>query len=365
MQGYRLAQTYSIHEFAELAGVTVKALRHYDRLGLLRPGRAGTGRYRRYQASDLERLEQIVALKFLGVPLKQMGELLGGQAFELREALRMQRRAVEEKQALLDRAARVLRAADEAMASGVEPGAAMLKKIIEVIQMQDAVEAMKKYYTKEGWEKRRQYYEDGPAEEWHQLYRDINVALNEDPGGERAQGLADRWFDLSLRAYRGDPKLQTDSPTAWMDREHWPESMKQRIAQFNMEAVHEFILKTAVAERKKYFASADWVRYEERVHAGLPSHLWQLQVDLFRDIEAALGEAPSSPVAQSLVARWNALLDERSGGDAGIKRGFSNAWNDRRNWGPRARWQFEGICMMSYEKILRCGEFIDASLAVG
>ena len=199
--------------------------------------------------------------------------------------------------------------------------------------MQDAVEAMRKYYTKEGWEKRRRYYEDGPAEEWHRLYRDINGALNEDPGDPRAQGLADRWFDLSLRAYQGDPKLQTDSPTAWMDREHWPEAMKQRIAQFNLEAVHEFILKTAVAERKRYFAPEAWARYEERVRAGLPSHLWQAQVDLFRDIEAALGKSPSSPFAQALVARWQAQIEERSEGDTGIKAGFMSAWNDRRNWG--------------------------------
>jgi len=349
---------YSIHEFAELAGVTVKALRHYDRLGLLRPGRVGTGRYRLYQERDLERLEQIVALKFLGLPLKQVGELVEGKE-SLREALAIQLRAIEEKQVLLERAARVVRMAGEAMAAGEAASAGMLKKIIEVIQMQDAVESMKKYYTKEAWEKRRRYYEDGPAEEWHRLYRDINGALQEDPGGERAQALADRWIDLSLRAYQGDPNLQTDSPAAWMDRAHWPDAMKQRIAQFNLEAVHEFILKTAVAERKKYFSPEAWALYEERVRAGLPTHLWQAQVDLFRDIEAALGKPPSGAVSQALAARWNALLEERSAGDAGIKAGLLNAWNDRHNWGPRARWQFEGICMMSYEKILRCGEFID------
>src|SRR6187402_2140367 len=35
--------TYRVHQFAELAGVTVKALRYYDRLGLLRPMRSGGG----------------------------------------------------------------------------------------------------------------------------------------------------------------------------------------------------------------------------------------------------------------------------------------------------------------------------------
>ncbi len=66
-----LSRHYRIHEFARLAGVTVKALHHYDRLGLLQPGRTEAG-YRVYCERDLETLEQIVALRFLGIPLKQI-----------------------------------------------------------------------------------------------------------------------------------------------------------------------------------------------------------------------------------------------------------------------------------------------------
>jgi DNA-binding transcriptional MerR regulator len=60
---------YRAREFADLAGVTVRALHHYDRLAVLRPKRTESG-YRLYSLRDLERLEQIVALKFLGLPLK-------------------------------------------------------------------------------------------------------------------------------------------------------------------------------------------------------------------------------------------------------------------------------------------------------
>ncbi len=66
-----MAKTFRVRQFAELAGVTVKALRHYDRLGLLRPVRNEAG-YRLYQLADLARLQQIVALKSLGLPLKQI-----------------------------------------------------------------------------------------------------------------------------------------------------------------------------------------------------------------------------------------------------------------------------------------------------
>jgi DNA-binding transcriptional MerR regulator len=46
-----MESVYRVHQFAELAGVTIKALRHYDRLGLLKPARSDAG-YRLYRLAD-------------------------------------------------------------------------------------------------------------------------------------------------------------------------------------------------------------------------------------------------------------------------------------------------------------------------
>src|ERR1039458_7274736 len=92
---------YRSRQFAELAGVTVRTLHHYDRLGLLKPRRTAAG-YRVYQARDLERLEQIIALKFLGLPLRRIGTLLDRELVALPDALRMQRSVLEEKRRLLE-----------------------------------------------------------------------------------------------------------------------------------------------------------------------------------------------------------------------------------------------------------------------
>src|SRR5215831_4224521 len=89
-------ETYRIRAFAELTGVTVRALHHYDRLGLLRPRRTASG-YRLYGTRELERLEQIVALKFIGISLKQIKAMLGRDALGLPDALRMQRAVLEQK----------------------------------------------------------------------------------------------------------------------------------------------------------------------------------------------------------------------------------------------------------------------------
>jgi DNA-binding transcriptional MerR regulator len=222
-----LSRTYKIHEFAKLAGVTVRALHHYDRLGLLRPQRTESG-YRAYQERDLETLEQIVALKFLGIPLKQIGAVLN-RAAELSTALRLQRAAVEERHELLGRTIQAIHAAEESLASGTPTGAAILRTIIEVIEMQDGVAMMKKYYNDEAWERHRRYYEEGSSPEWRELYREGQALLGTDPSSSAAQSLTERWLDLSRRAHSGDPNAMTDSPEAWMDRATWPPAMKERL----------------------------------------------------------------------------------------------------------------------------------------
>ena len=106
-------RTYRIHEFAALTGVSVRALHHYDRLGLLKPRRAASG-YRLYVDSDAAVLEQIVALKFIGVPLRDVKRLLRTATGEFKKVLAAQRTLLEEKRRRLDLAIAAIRQAQEA-----------------------------------------------------------------------------------------------------------------------------------------------------------------------------------------------------------------------------------------------------------
>jgi DNA-binding transcriptional MerR regulator len=355
-----LSRFYQIHEFAELAGVTVKALHHYDRLGLLRPKRTDGG-YRMYAERDLERLEQIIALKFLGIPLKQIKIVLDRPALKLPDTLRLQRKALEERQELLSRAIRALRLAEDALETGKGTEPAILKRIIEVIAMQNEIDVMKKYYgTAEAWEKRRRFYEQGPSREWRELYRDVAAALGEDPAGEVAQALADRWLKLGLRACNGEPEFQTDSPTAWMDREHWPPFMKRRIAEFKLEEVYKYVSQVVLSSRKKYFSEQGWGKFVDiRKDPRQYSVFWQSRVDLFHEAESCLGEDPASEKAQALAVRWTAHMDAASNGNPEVKAGLRKAWADRQNWTATVRYLEEGLSMMTGERFDKAAAFID------
>ena len=68
--------TWSIVEVARLSGVTSRALRHYDAIGLLPPAHVGSGGRRYYDAPELLRLQQILVLRELGLGLDAVAEVL-------------------------------------------------------------------------------------------------------------------------------------------------------------------------------------------------------------------------------------------------------------------------------------------------
>ena len=89
-------------ELARATGVTVRALHHYDRFGLLRPGRDRAGR-RRYGPGEIGRLHQIVVLRSFGLALAEIGPLLDGTGADPGDLLRRQLRRTEEQLAALER----------------------------------------------------------------------------------------------------------------------------------------------------------------------------------------------------------------------------------------------------------------------
>jgi DNA-binding transcriptional MerR regulator len=79
-----------VGELARRSGVTVRALHHYDHIGLLQPSSRSTAGYRLYQAADVERLFSIVVLRRVGLPLEQIKEALDDPTWRLVDALAVQ-----------------------------------------------------------------------------------------------------------------------------------------------------------------------------------------------------------------------------------------------------------------------------------
>lgn len=247
---------YKTQEFAELSGVTVRALHHYDRLGLLRPKRTHNG-YRVYSDEDLGRLEQIVALKFVGLPLRRIKGLLDRDGLELSRALAMQLRVLEARRGLLDQAIEAICQAETALAAGQRPDAAILTKIIEVMEMQNDAEWTMKYYNESAQAKIAERgktwspeLQERVSRQWLELIADVEAARGEDPAGENGQALAARWSGLVEEFTGGDPEVAGGLKKLYADSGNWPDRAKQQTQPFRIgPEVWEFINRAMAARR--------------------------------------------------------------------------------------------------------------------
>ena len=89
--------TYSTKQLADLAGVTPRTLRYYDKIGLLKTQRDPDNQYRVYTQAEVDRLQTIRFLQLFEMPLAQVKVLLDGPAENLTAALKQQRKRITAK----------------------------------------------------------------------------------------------------------------------------------------------------------------------------------------------------------------------------------------------------------------------------
>ncbi|HEX3516651.1 MAG TPA: MerR family transcriptional regulator [Trebonia sp.] len=107
--------TWRIGEVATATGLTVRALHHYDQIGLVVPSARTSGGHRLYTDADLAVLYQVTTLRQLGVPLDQIAVLLAGRADV--------RQVIDEQLAQVDRQIRMAGRLREQLLAARETGA--------------------------------------------------------------------------------------------------------------------------------------------------------------------------------------------------------------------------------------------------
>lgn len=343
---------YRVHEFAARAGVTVKALHHYDRVGLLKPRRTGAG-YRIYTDLDLERLEQIVALKFLGLSLKAIKVLLENGLPSLPDALRLQRQVLEEQQRRIGRALDALRAAEQDLPPTGAPDPGVLQRLIEAIAMEDRAEILKKYFGDAAWTRWKARRSHDAGREWETLYRDISASLDEDVRSERARALADRWLSLVETEVGGDPSIRTGLIKAWTDGHRLPALLQRQSGELD------------VTRATRFVADVLWSKWQDERLARPPNAIRHKANDsriaLVRRIVAALDTNPAGAEGQELAAAWHDLLRREAADDTETPGRLATAWRTQRQWPPGLRHYIASLHDVTLETWDRVVDFLDAA----
>lgn len=200
-----MTKTFKVKEFSELTGVTIRSLHHYDAIDLLKPSFKSDSGYRLYSLTDMVRLQQILTLKFIGVPLKNIKALLDAKNVDLLQALNKQTIALKERARDLNLATKLLEQMVESLSQQQQIHWQDNLKLIKVIKMQhnDTDQWCKDYLSEDEYstlQHLKGQYDEAYLKKYHQRWNDLMAECakhkHEDPAGEIGQQLAKQGWAL-------------------------------------------------------------------------------------------------------------------------------------------------------------------------
>jgi len=231
---------YTINKLAKLAGVSTRTLRYYDELGLLSPARVSSNGYRIYGQKEIDRLQQILFYRELGVSLEEIRNILASKDFDGLSALESHLTALlarrEQLNLLVANVEKTIKTMKgEMIMSDQEKFEGFLQKLADHNEHQYGEEARAKYGDERVNRSNAKVLNMSKEQftELERLTEDLNETLKAafeqgDPASELAQKACELhkrwlcfyWDDYSKEAHKGVTQMYVDDPrfTAYYDK---------------------------------------------------------------------------------------------------------------------------------------------------
>lgn len=239
---------WKVGELAKRTGVSVRALHHYDEIGLLTPSHRSESGYRLYTEADVARLQQIRSLRTLGFSLEAAREFLRRPDVPPDRVLRLHIAHLKEQIGLQQSLCHRLESVAARWRSDEKIPTEEFLQIIEETTM------FEKYYTPEQMEELKKREEMLGQEhirqveaEWPQLMAQVQAEMERgtDPADERVQRLARRWQELIQEFTGGNPGIAKS-----LGRMYQQETTVHGMDTGPMRAMAEYIGKAMAAGKK-------------------------------------------------------------------------------------------------------------------
>ncbi len=246
--------TVRIGELARRSGLTVRALQHYDAIGLLTPSERTFSRHRLYSPPDVRRLYRVVALRRIGMPLNEIARTLDGDGADIATSVIRHIEALEaeirERVELRDRLAAIA----DALAREDEPS------VEDYLQAIERTMTMEQHYTPQQLEQlERRRTELGEQairnveDEWPRLYSAMQSEIDrgaapEDPEPQR---IAARMRELIAMFHGGDEGLKDAQTRVWRET-----SREEMVAVLERQGVEDAESRIPSAELEAFCARA-------------------------------------------------------------------------------------------------------------
>lgn len=232
---------YTVRKIGKMAGVSARTLRYYDEIGILKPARINSSGYRIYGSAEVDRLQQILFYRELGVCLEDIKAMITNPAFDANSALREHLAQLLHKQAQLEtlianvRKTLALREGRITM-SDQEKFAGFKQKLITENEQKYGKEVREKYGEGAVKQSNQAFKNMSPEDltRMQELEAEVRKSLAEAmPAGDPASPLAQKaaalhkqwitmaWGQYHKEAHAGVAQMYVDDPrfTAYYDQE--------------------------------------------------------------------------------------------------------------------------------------------------
>jgi DNA-binding transcriptional MerR regulator len=201
---------WKVGELARNTGMSVRALHHYDEIGLLRPSLRTAAGHRLYDRADIERLQQIHSLRLMGISLDETKRLLDGAVASPRQVIDLHLARLHEQITMQKRLAGRLRALAHHLDTAEPVSLDELCRTIEDMMRvekyftPEQLEVLEERRTRVGEERMRTVHDD-----WNEIIPKVRAAMENgvDPTSPEMLALARRWKALVEEFTGGDPAI--------------------------------------------------------------------------------------------------------------------------------------------------------------
>lgn len=210
--------SYTIKQLADLAGISVRTLHYYDQAGLLKPARVKNNGYRYYEENELLVLQQILFFRELNFPIKEIKRIIRAPGFDMRLALKDQKRLIELKKNRLNRLIKTIgKTINKITKETTMNDKDLYGSFSEEEMEQYTQEAKARWGDTDAYKESQKRYKKMTKDdltriqkEGDELMKEIAANMNKAAGSEKIQTLIGRHFnnlrhfyEPSLEMYRG------------------------------------------------------------------------------------------------------------------------------------------------------------------
>lgn len=240
---------FSIGKIAKLTGVSIRTLQYYDNIGLVPLNKEVTNGRRFYDELDLAKLQQVLFYKSLGLPIKEIKDLVieAVTADQIASVLKKQRQAFYRKLMDMKMNISLIEASIKNLENKKGVFSGELIQLMISLNRDTILEYKEIHYDDQTEGIFMKYYED--TEEvietywcWKALILEATTHIfnGVDPKGEEGQSFAKKWIEMVANITKGKLDLLNAHKVAYNNRDQWPEE-DRRLMEFTDEFIDKAI----------------------------------------------------------------------------------------------------------------------------